>query len=335
MWSLRIGNIRLSVKGYTNNEPQPLHADCPSLVNSSDPDTRLGMNIDNIREKVIDNILAILLAFIFGTVLIGGGAFLFLESPTEFNALLSERYEYYEAIAGENEKYITMINQVSSGSLLRQDHKNMTQLRAYTEQLSDDIRLRKLDPEFMAEFDKWTSESRMKLTTERGFIEGYVFQDEAFQNAKKTYVKAYNLQIQLVEEINAIASQWEQMRRNSPIVRPDLVFNHADLLLKQTDMVSKTVDEILAHTKTEESMLLQLKYKNRKMVKGAEHKNRELDERARVFFLKFRLAAIGVGVVLMILAYISFMSALKSAKKIVMLEKRMDNIKERINNNGK
>lgn len=174
-------------------------------------------------EKIVDNTVGLIVAFVFSTALLGGSAYLLFEAPLESDKLDREIAEMGNMFAEEN-RATQMISIINAGWIL--NVANMEQLGSINQTLIDNATSLTLTQSFADAAYTFCTTSTLQLTDERGQIKGFVFEKPLLREHQATQIKNYDAIIGVLNGIMDTLVNWSQDTLEARLSRYDKITAH-------------------------------------------------------------------------------------------------------------
>ncbi|MFZ5449258.1 MAG: hypothetical protein ACOZFS_11540 [Thermodesulfobacteriota bacterium] len=249
-------------------------------------------------DKIADHIISMVLSFLFTIGLIGGSGYILFQSPAEENAVDRQTQELANQ-ATSIRQFNDMLNVFASGWFA--DQTNFQPEGVFIQELSRNTTAQALDPTLKQEVLNWTSESLMRLTSEKGHIEGFVFSNDFERAFQQHYLKIYSIRISMTEQLDELALNWEQKRPQSREERLELI---QALRLDQIGNLQGIFSKIS-----------QLQDRTRIELQQAEQTKKDLTSQIRIIWLKNLLAIIGIVIGVSLVMLVGRAVIMKNAQK--------------------
>lgn len=160
-----------------------------------------------LSEKFVENSVALITAFIFSVAFIGGGSFVLLEAQNELNKL-DDYATIFQKGSIEAQSLNEMSDTFTKGWL--SDSANLDRISETIRTLSQYKKEGILDKDYADDTFNWCVEALTTLSGEKGFVEGYTFENEIFKTHQENLSLLYSSYIDVIDELLEMVVNWEK-----------------------------------------------------------------------------------------------------------------------------
>jgi hypothetical protein len=240
----------------------------------------------SLLDKIADQTLSAALSFLFTAALIGGSSYILFQLPPELQAVDRQKQE-----AASQYTHIRQFNDMlaffATGWFA--DSTNWQPEEVFFGELPRNIDARALNPALKQEMLSWATSSLLRLSSERGHIEGLVLQDDLERSLQQQLLKIYGIRISLTTQLEEMVLNWEE---EQPQSRDKRLASLQVLKLESLGYLQGLFPKV--NQLQEQSAIVRQQFRQRE---------RELNSQSRNIYLKVFFAALGIatGVALMII----------------------------------
>lgn len=163
-------------------------------------------------QKATENALGFVLSLLLSIGLLGGSSYILFHANSDLESIQDTTF-YFEKQSAEYSLGNQMREIWEQGWFFETPNNTQATI-SLIQKLEQQKNSSKLNDEFVSETKDWLADAIVQLTSEKGRISGFVFQDKSIQTTQANFLGLYNPYITMLKDLSEMVTNWEKETPN-------------------------------------------------------------------------------------------------------------------------